>query len=493
MTYPFKSSPLLALALVACPLASHATLSLDEALNLAIQNNFGYQSAALNPIIAEAGVTAQAAAFDTELFATGRLSGSEAATIPASVEGSTTDRRDLSAGVRKRLVYGTTLTAQTNLDRLDSRSAGTTDTSSLSENADFSVSVRQPLLGGRGRAANASGLEQARAGLTAAQARFRNDAQDLLAETELAYWSVARLQEQLELDRSSLEVAETLLKEAQERERVGVATRIDVLQAEASKARRMEEIIATTRALGNAYDNLLTIMGTLPEASQIEPEETVEPLAAPSAGMGSFSTLLQQALQNDPLLTAQEQVIQQREWEVKAASNATRPTLDLVLTAGLSGADDAKAQDAIRNAADADGHNWAAGLEFSMPWSLRGEKARLRGAELRLQQEQLRLDELRQGIFRIVRSTWRSLEAVQQSIEAASLSVSFEEAAFEREMSKYEEGLSAFRDVLQAQSSLDQARARLLAARFERLATEIEMARATGTIFARHGITAGNP
>jgi outer membrane protein TolC len=461
------------------------------AINAALESNFSFRIAALDPEIARQGVTRAESAFDSELFASGRVSQSEQSTTFSQTLGTSSDNRNWLVGARKRLAYGTTVTAQTNLDRRDSNAG--VNTSNLSQAADISLSVRQPLLRGFGRDVNLAQVEGAQAGLAASEQSFRDTVLQVLAETERAYWAVARLQEQLALNESSLEVAEALLKEARERLRVGVVTQIEVLQAEAARAERLEEIIETRRNLGDALDLLYLYMGAVPAASALSMDAgpRVAEMADEAGSPPDFAEILELALREDPVLAQQEALIAQREWDITSARSDTRPTLDLVLSGAYTGVDDRYADEAFEGALARDGHAWAVGLEFSMPWRMRGEKATLLASEKQLEQEMLRYQELKQRLFREVRSAWRNLDAVNQSVEAARLTVGLQEATFEREKSKYEEGLSVFRDVLEVQRDLDQARIRLLLSKYNRLSSEIDIARLTGQILDRHGIEAG--
>lgn len=467
------------------------TLSLEEAVNITIQNNYAYQIAKLNPEISREVITRQESAFDTQIFASGSVAQEQQARPFSDNDSTTSDNRNWRVGARKQLEQGTSVTLQTNLNRRSSDADS--NNFDLAQQSDFSVSVRQPLMNGFGREANTAALEGARAGLLGSNETYRATVQNILANMETAYWTVARWQEQLELDESNLRVAEALLEEARERERIGMVTQIEVLQAEASKAQRMEEIITSKQALGDAFDQLLALMGTLPQNAGTEPSHEVQLLDNVGQDIPEFTEVWNKALSSDPGIAAQEAAIQEREWDEVAARNSARPNLDLVVTGAIRGIDENKAQTAIENALDRDGHGWSVGVEFSMPWSMRGEKADLRIAGKRLEQENIRLLEVKQDLFRDVRSAWRSLESVQQSVEAASLTVKLQEAAFEREKSKYEEGLSAFRDVLEAQNDLDQARVRLLRSKLQRRSSEIELARLTGNIFNRHGIALEMP
>ena len=465
---------------------------LRHAIEAALESNFAYRIAALDPEIASQSVTAAESAFDPEVFASGRLSQTEQNTTFTQTTGTSSDNRSWQAGARKRFDYGTSVTAQTNLDRRDSNAG--VNTSNLSQSADLSVSIRQPLMRGFGKAANRAGIEGAQAGYAAARESFRDALLGVLAGTERAYWRVARLQEQLELNRSSLRVAETLLEEARERERVGLATRIEVLQAQSSRAERKEQIIETRRDLGDALDELFSFMGTFPADLDALPKEfpTVAGLRqADKTDLPEFREAWEMSVQADPVLARQEARILEQEWQRTAARTDARPSLDLVLSGAYIGIDDREADIAYENAVGRDGHAWAVGVEFSMPWRMRGENAALRSAEKRLEQAELRYLELKQALYRDLRSSWRNLEATTQSLEAARLTVSLQEATFERELGKYQEGVSVFRDVLEARRDLDQARARLLNARFNRLSTEIDLALLTGRLLQRHGLSDG--
>ncbi|NDV61989.1 TolC family protein [Puniceicoccales bacterium CK1056] len=460
-------------------------LDLRQAIKAALENNFAFRAAAINPEIASLSITQSESFFDTELFASGQVSQSEQDTTFEETTGTSSDNRSWEVGARKRFSYGTTVTARTNLDRRNTDAV--VNFSNLSQSADLSLSIRQPLLNGFGKDVNTAGIQSAIAGYSAASESVREALFELLAETERAYWAVARLQEQLALNESSLKVAETLLKEAQERERVGVATRIDVLQAEASRAQRREEIIETRRILGDAIDQLFIYMGTFaPGMLELESSLKVSGLPEGIDTYTDFAEVWNLAKAQDPLLAQQEAVIDQREWQRRAAKNETRPNLDLVLSGAYTGLDSEDAGNAFDSALDRDGHVWIVGFEFSMPWQMRGAKATLRSAEKELEQENIRLNELQQSLFRQVRSAWRNLDSVSQSLEAAKLTVSLQEATFEREMSKYEEGISVFRDVLEVQRDLDQARIRLLDSKFNRLSSEISIARLSGLILERH-------
>lgn len=463
-------------------------LALDEAIRLSLQSNFSYRIEQLSPQIARMDTEEARAAFTPEFFASGTIEQSEQQTTFSATEGTSRDSRSWQVGARQRLRTGTELTLRANLDR-SANNAGV-NISNLTQTADASLSLRQPLLRGRRGEVNRAAINRAEAGIRAANQSLRQTVLAVLADTEEAYWEVALRQDALRLQQSSLQVAETLLEEARERERVGAATRIEVLQAEAARAEQQEDIISARQQLEDALDRLFTAMGRLlpVDATAAHPPVSVDDLPAGPASLNSFPDLWRDALAHDPAIARQLARIDQVRIDTVTARDATRPDLDLVATGAYFGIDDEEASTAVDNLSEGQGYAWSVGMEITIPWGFRAEKANLRATRQQLQQEELRLQNLKQDLFRRMRAAWRSYQSLRQSRRAAELSRDLREATFEREQSRYEEGLAVFRDVLEARQDLDLARDRLLSIRFEQIRSRILLEQLSNRLLQRHRI-----
>jgi outer membrane protein TolC len=120
---------LLALPVLVQP-ATYAeeALSLGEAVNITIQNNYAYRIAKLDPEISREFITRQESAFDTRVFASGTVSQTEQSATFSQVDGTSSDSRSWRVGARKQLEQGTTVVAQTNLKLVGCPMAGTATT-----------------------------------------------------------------------------------------------------------------------------------------------------------------------------------------------------------------------------------------------------------------------------------------------------------------------------------------------------------------------------
>src|SRR5690606_12618551 len=104
------------------------------------------------------------------------------------------------------------------------------------------------------------------------------------------------------------DLADKFLEETNERERLGLATRVDVLQAAAARAQRMEEIINAQAALEDAADEIFRLLDLLPEDAQDTP--TTAPLPSDKVTLPEFQTIWRTALDQSPQLRVQETQLQ---------------------------------------------------------------------------------------------------------------------------------------------------------------------------------------
>src|SRR5690606_1910943 len=135
----------------------------------------------------------------------------------------------------------------------------------LSQNADISLSVTQPLLRGFGIDVTLADLRRAEALDRATRLELQRALLDVLRDTELAYWGVADAFARRRLGDSNRELARQLLEETEQRADLGLATRLELLQAESNLATREQEIIAAEQLLSERTDTLAALLGGLQE------------------------------------------------------------------------------------------------------------------------------------------------------------------------------------------------------------------------------------
>jgi outer membrane protein TolC len=181
---------------------------------------------------------------------------------------SRSDTLNTSIGVSQRFWPGTVIGFSSALNRL-------TAAPSLSEfNPSYSSGVRltlmQPLMQGFGRI-NTVPLRRVELSLDIAERSYRDRALDVIQMTESAYYSLADARGQLNVFRISLQLAEALLKEADGRHRAGMATKLDLLQAQVGIANARLSLLQAEKTVKSSEDGLLALTG------QFRLDESVAP------------------------------------------------------------------------------------------------------------------------------------------------------------------------------------------------------------------------
>lgn len=467
-------------------------LTLNDAVSLALEQNLRLRIERLEPENAQDELQAERAAFDLNLNAAvraGEQSGPDIVTIEGEspedppqqvVVTRASASRNYTVGATQRLVTGTTVTAETRLDRFRERDER--------HDADLALTIRQPLWRGFGPRVNRAGIRAAEAGLDAAKAAYRAEVEQILEDTESTYWQAAYLGERLSLLETSVQVAESLLSEARQREAVGVATRLDVLQAEASLAERRQAVLSATQDVYDVADGLLLLLGTLSAEQAFDTVAAVEELPEIDPQAPSLVTLWQDAIEANPGLQAQAAFIVQRQEQLLVAENETRPELDLVLSGGYTGQDDESRALAFQDAVDREGEFWTAGVELNFPWGLRAQEAQQRIRRRELSAAELQLQQLELDLLRELRQGVRALTISLQRRETALQTLALQEETFARERTRYQNGQATFREVLEAQRDLDDARASLLEARYDIITADLTLSRLSGSLLDRYNL-----
>ena len=467
------------------PLKGQTTDFLDvkEVVIRALQQNLSLRIEGVDLMNAQEEIVIQESQFDTTLFASGSQRGTRFAGYGNAGNGPSTHSGLARAGVSKFLDSGADVQITTNYAR--NSTAGSAQLLNPSHISDLSMSLRQPIFEGRGSAINLIPLEQAGIDAKRAQLFLQNAALQIMENAESAYWNLAYAYEVHDVRVASQEVAEKLLEENHERERVGLATNIDVLQSQVFLATSQEAVITAAALIQDSQDRLFRHMGSneYPEGSV-----PVEQLPDLSTEVIGTSTALNTILSNNPNYLQQKLNIEAWELSVKASRNRTLPQVDLTAGLGFSGVDDSLT-DSYGSTLDRDGYDWSAGIEFRIPWGQRSDKARYQQTRNNLYREQLRLEDIQQDIKVINRSNWRNWVTGIERVKAAKLSLDLAVEQFDRERTKYESGLATFRELLQAREDQDEANLRYLGSILDAVKADIINMALDASLPQRYGLS----
>jgi outer membrane protein len=459
---------------------SAPALTLEECVARALEKNFNLQLQQFSTQIARDQVFIADATFDPTLFSTAAVAGAENDNATPSTS---TRQQSASLGVTQRFATGAEATLRTSLDRNRS-SASLTPLFNPVYTSDVSLSVTQPLLQGSGITINRASIERARLGITRANLEFKAVVLNLIRDVESAYYTLAFSRERLAVRKFSLEVAQTLLNENKARLNTGVATNLDVLQAEVGVANARRDLLLAEQDVSEGEDSLLNLIGRFEFSSQLG---TVSLSDAPVSPV-SFDTSYALALANAPDYAANKVLAEQLKLDVAVAKNNRLPVLDLGAGVGFNGEGRRSAGSAVNSSTSGQAYDWQVDLTLSIPWGLRAERARYRQALTNLDRQQLAIEQIDQSLLRQVRSAVRAVETNRETVAVSSLATELSQKQFETEKARYEAGLSTYRFVEDSRQDLDTARVNELLAKVNLRIALAELARLEGTSLARYQV-----
>jgi outer membrane protein TolC len=354
-----------------------------------------------------------------------------------------------------------------------------------SYDASADLSIAQPILKGSGFVVNRAEISRGEIALRRAGASVRAAVLDVLLETEASYWGIRVAQERETIHQASLAAAETLRDETIEKEKEGLQTRIDVLQAEAGVAQRLETLILDKQQIADLTDDLRLLLGQTeafegpPAVADLPPLEGADP--DPVASM-------ERALVAQPEYLIQVEALAERELSSEIAQKENRPSLDLNLRGGYDGRADSESG-AWEGVWNGDGYSWQVDLAFAMPWALRDTRARLIQARAQLEQASWDLHRIELEMEKEIRAACRAVVAGRERVRVTQLSREVSERQLAQEKSRFDVGLATVRQVLDVQEDLEIARLRELEAVRDTLIAILRLGRLEGSLMQRHGLS----
>lgn len=396
-------------------------------------------------------------------------------------------------GVTQRLRTGTTFTLGSRLDRFSSNQPRTTLTengsletieNSLNYTSGLTLSITQPLLKGFGTV-NRIPIRQAEISADVAERGYDDRALDVIQRTEAAYYLLTGSRDQLSVFRTSQQLAERLLREADARHTAGMATKLDILEARVGIANAKLNVLQAENSVKSSEDQLLAVIGRFEFDTELG-TTIVEEFTGDIAPTVEASYAM--ALEHQPALRNVRSTLELSRLSLELAEDDLKPSFDLDLSLGLSG-DDQRSRRAFSNAIEPERSGWQAGFSVTYPLGRKGEKARFRQATHAYTRDELAVKQLEQDVLVNIRQAVRTVQTSQESVRLAALASNLAQEQYEAERIRYRSGLSTSRRVLEVQQTLESARVAELQAKLDLRVALSALYRIEGSSLDRYGIT----
>lgn len=398
------------------------------------------------------------------------------------------------------------------------RQKSTSNTQTLSPQyaPTLTFNLTQPLLRDFGFDVNLTRIRVAQKGEEISREDLALGVSRLILQVVQAYWSLVFLKGDLEVKKTSLALAEALLRQNETLFRAGRVSSNSVQEARAGVAEREEAVIVAENEVRKGEDQLKLLLHADLATVALIPRDDLQYKAVDL----DWERSRELALKRRPEIVRLEKEAEQREIDRKYAHNQTLPRLDFNAQYGMTGLSgrpnktpvsiggppagdfvkgsafegEERAEDAFdtfftRHPFD----NWSFELKLEIPLWNRTAKARLAQASLRLRESETALRIVRERVLLELRTASRDVLTARRRIEAARVAVQAVEEQLKGSRVRFEAGLTTSYEVLRVLDDLAQARTRELKALMDHNVAQTALSFAEGSLLEEYNVDLRNP
>ena len=491
-------------------------LTLDDAVQRALERNLDIAVQRINPLVQDMVVATADAAF-LPLASSGfgvneRTSPNRSLFDGGGLRGANivNHQGNYNVGMNQRMKWGGgQYDVAWNSNRQESNNIFTSFNPSFGAN--MTLGYTQPLLRGFRTDPQRTQLLVSRINRNISDIDVEQTVINTLADVRLAYWELVYARAAVGVQQQALELAEQLVRDNRARVEIGTLAPIDVVQAQSEAAARRQSLALAIRTLRTNELALkqLIVGGTSDELwdAELRPTDPPQIEATPIDLEGA----IRGALERRTDVSRVRRQLDINDAEVDNFRNSTLPQLDLVGSYQLTGQGGPRLVpsgssfeaifggqggmipggygDAIDDIVDADYPFWSVELRMTYPIGQSADKAAYERARLQLQQAQAQIRRIELQIAVEVTNAALQIDAIQEQIEAATASRELAEEQLRAEESKFEVGLSTNFFVVQAQRDLATAQDAELRAILDYQRALIEFERSQRTSLGNAGVT----
>jgi outer membrane protein TolC len=337
-----------------------------------------------------------------------------------------------------------------------------------------SLSLNYLLLDFGGRSGS---IERARQTLFAANLSHNATIQNTVLQAQVAYFTYMSTAALVGAERSAIAEAQANLNAATQRNKVGLATIADVLQARTALSQEQLNLETTQGSLQAARGSLASALG-LPANLPFD----LEPLsgAIPVRGLAQgVDSVINEALRNRPDLAAARAQAAAAASQVRVARAAELPSLALSGVAGRT----------YSSPSTFAGPSYTITLGLSVP-IFNGFSHQYDVAAAKAQADAISAlaDQTRQDVITQVFVSYYTLQTAEQRVATADDLLTSAQQSVQVAAGRYREGVGSIIDLLTAQTALANARAQQVQSRWQWYTSLAQLAHDAG-VLGVHGDT----
>ena len=315
-------------------------------------------------------------------------------------------------------------------------------------------------------------LRSSRAGYESAHDRYERQKQTLIFNTAQAYLEVLLEQELLEVNRENLETAQRQLEQVEAQVEVGTVPSVDLYEQRSNVAGIELEIIRQENALEMAKTNFLSFLQVDPftEYELVEPDFDQDDLIPDDYNLRE---LVEAAMDQRRDVHAARTDIEQSGYDLSAAQGSRYPSVS------LNGSISTNYSDRISDPLDGStipftdqffdqNVTQSVGLSVSIPIFNQFQTSnQIQQARIDQRDARLELEDLQYEVIQEVRQAYNDYRGFSKELEASDAALEAAELAFQTQQERYNVGSATLIELTEAQNSYIEALSDMVTAEYQ--------------------------
>jgi len=427
--------------------------TLEQAINLALKANRSLLGSTYSLESRELSLSSAKSEFEVKI-------------VPSTIAGFTDDQKSVDAGIslEKKFTFGTNASISPGIGRSDDEYTGK-----------IGLSLDVPLLRGFGKEVSLDTVKASQFSLRTAERSFYLTKVNIVLDTVSAVYDIIKQRELVGLFKSQAEQLRGHAEGARIKERVGLATPIDVYRAEIRLKDAEDSLTLAHEAIRNAKDRLKIILA-LPLEKSID---VSAPLKYETVRIYPDDAI-EIALNNRVELEQTKDEIREARRKSGIARHNLLPQLDLVMGYARSSSSDDFGQ-SMRFDEDI----WSINLVSSTDWARTSEKAAFQQSLINIRTARLNLEAKQDEIKRDVRRQLEALMKAEERMKIRNEQIKQAEGKLALAKIKFNHGMADNFDVIEAETELQRARDNLLSVETEYILGTYRIRAVVGTLIER--------
>lgn len=434
---------------------SESVLTLTDVINLALRANRSLISSSYGVENQRYSLDAAQSEFEWKLFPGADAFGTDGAS-----------RIGAGVTIEKKFVPGPVAAVNPKFVKINDDD----DTGDYS--GEFGISLTMPLLRGFGSEINLNSVRTAEYSLRTANRSHYLVRVNIVLEAVSAVFDIVKQRELVHLYQTQTKSFEDHAVTAKAREKIGLATPIDVYRAEIRLKDAQDNLSRAREALRSAGDRLKIVLA-------VPLEQTVQ-VKAPLDYLPLDITLekaVATALQNRVELKQVDDQIEEARRASRIAKHNLLPQLDLVANYTRLGNNDQFGRFLNLNE-----DFWTINLTSTTDWKRTAEKAAYQQALLAVKTDELTRWTRIDSVKREVRQNFDSLLKAEERMQIRNEQINQARGKLALAEIKFGHGMANNFDVIEAETELETARVNLLAAKIEHIVGRYRLRATMGTL-----------